>query len=133
MLMMLAKLLCGAWLIRFSSHVAAGAGPDAQRRGLRLPRPKSLYPASILGCAMVARGEIGFLISAVAESRGIFSSAGGDGTSELFLIITWAIMLCTIVGPIGVGLLTRRVRKLQLMERDCSEERADPLGIWGIK
>ena len=133
MLMMLAKLLCGAWLVRFSNHVAAGAGPDAQRRGLRLPRPKSLYPASILGCAMVARGEIGFFISAVAENRGIFSSAGGDGTSELFLIITWAIMLCTIVGPIAVGLLTRRVHKLQLMERDCSEGREDPLGIWGIK
>ena len=133
MLMMLAKLLCGAWLVRFSGHVAAGAGPDAQRRGLRLPRPKSLYPASIFGCAMVARGEIGFFISAVAQSRGIFSSGDGDGTSELFLIITWAIMLCTIVGPIAVGLLTRRVRKLQVMERDCSEGREDPLGIWGIK
>ena len=79
MLMILAKLLCGAWLVRFSSRLAAGAGPGAQMRGLRLPRPKSLYPASILGCAMVARGEIGFLISAVAESRGIFTSAGGDG------------------------------------------------------
>ena len=64
---------------------------------------------------MVARGEIGFLIFAVAGSRGIFSSAGGDGTSELFSIITWAIMLCTIVRPIGVGLLMRRVRKLQLI------------------
>ena len=133
MLMILAKLLCGAWLVRFSSQVAAGAGPDAHRKGLRLPRPKSLYPASILGCAMVARGEIGFLISAVAQSRGIFSSAGGEDSSELFLIVTWAIMLCTVVGPIAVGLLTRRVRKLQAMEREKAEGSEDPLGIWGIR
>ncbi|KAG6277371.1 hypothetical protein E4U48_001090 [Claviceps purpurea] len=37
------------------------------------PKPRSLYPASIIGCAMVARGEIGFLISSIAESNNIFS------------------------------------------------------------
>ena len=132
-LMALAKLLCGAWLMRFSSHAAPASGSDAQSKGRRLPKPKSFYPASILGCAMVARGEIGFLISAIAESRGFFSSARGDGSSELFLIVTWAIMLCTIAGPIAVGLLTRRVRRLQEMERGASGGKEDPLGIWGIK
>ncbi|OXV12089.1 hypothetical protein Egran_00149 [Elaphomyces granulatus] len=133
MLMVLAKLLCGAWLIRLSSNAAPASGLDAQKKGRGLPRPKSLYPASILGWAMVARGEIGFFISAIAESHGIFSSAGGDGSSELFLIVTWALMLCTIAGPIAVGLLTRRVRMLQKIERDTLGGREDPLGIWGIK
>ncbi|GKT44570.1 Na(+)/H(+)-K(+) antiporter GerN [Colletotrichum spaethianum] len=44
------------------------------------PEPKmpvSVYPACILGFAMIARGEIGYLISALAESTGIFG--GGTG------------------------------------------------------
>lgn len=41
-----------------------------------LPRkPRSLYPASIIGLTMVARGEIGYLIASLAETDGIFSSA----------------------------------------------------------
>jgi Kef-type K+ transport system membrane component KefB len=131
-LMGLGKLLCGVWLVRFSSCSSPSEGPNPQAKGRKLPKPKSLYPASILGFAMVARGEIGFLISAVAESRGIFSSAGAEGSSELFLIVTWAIMLCTISGPIAVGLLTKRVRRLQEMERGSSGGREDPLGIWGV-
>ena len=131
-LMALGKLLCGLWLVRFSSYSTTAVKSDAHKKGRQLPRPKSLYPASILGCAMVARGEIGFLISAVGESRGIFSSAGAAQSSELFLIVTWAIMLCTIAGPIAVGLLTRRVRRLQERERSSSEGKEDPLGIWGV-
>lgn len=131
-MMALGKLLCGVWLVRFSSSASSGNGSTAQTKGRKLPKPKSLYPASILGCAMVARGEIGFLISAVAESRGIFSSAGGEGASELFLIVNWAIVLCTTAGPIAVGLLTRRVRRLQEIERGSSGGREDPLGIWGV-
>lgn len=131
-LMALGKLFCGLWLVRLSKNVTPAAGHGRQGDGRNLPKPKSLYPASILGCAMVARGEIGFLISAVAESRGIFSSEGADASSELFLIVTWAIMLYTIAGPIAVGLFTRRVRRLQKLERGSSEGRDDPLGIWGI-
>ncbi|MCJ1306745.1 hypothetical protein MMC25_000388 [Agyrium rufum] len=87
--------------------------------------PSSIYPAAILGSAMIARGEIGFLISAVAESNGIISSASSapfstsspspspDGPSEIFLVVTWAILLCTICGPVAVGSLVRRVEGLQ--------------------
>ena len=131
-LMALAKLFCGFWLIRFSTSTkpAPASSPPAKDR--RLPKPKSLYPASILGCAMVARGEIGFLVSAIAESRGVFSSASHGEPSELFLIVTWAIMLCTIAGPIAVGLLTKRVRRLQMLESDSAERREDPLEILGF-
>lgn len=131
-LMALGKFLCGLWLVRFSANTTPDATRNDHARESKLPRPKSLYPASILGCAMVARGEIGFLISSLAESRGIFSNAGKEGSSELFLIVTWAIMICTIAGPIAVGLLTRRVRRLQGIERRSSEGGEDPLGIWGI-
>lgn len=93
------------------------------------PKPLSLYPASILGVAMVARGEIGFLISAVAESNGIFGSSS-TGDSEIFLVVTWAIVLCTIIGPLGVGLLVRRVRRLESCKGKGTK---DVLGVWGVR
>ncbi|KAG5974307.1 hypothetical protein E4U56_004819 [Claviceps arundinis] len=98
------------------------------------PKPRSLYPASIIGCAMVARGEIGFLISSIAESNNIFSaSSGRSSTSDLFLIVTWAIVLCTILGPLAVGLLVRRVRRLQNnAKRKGQTVPRDVLGVWGI-
>ena len=82
------------------------------------PRPtgwKSLYPPAIISFAMVARGEIGFLISSLAQSKGVLGSSSSSSVaeSELFLIITWAIVLCTVVGPVCVGLLVRRVKRLE--------------------
>ena len=138
-LMILGKFLCGIWLVRFSTSATTPnkSANDATGKSKEhsLPKPKSLYPACMLGSAMVARGEIGFLISAVAESRGIFSASGGstdEGSSELFLIVTWAIVLCTIAGPLTVGLLAKRVRRLQSMERGSAGGREDPLGVWGM-
>ena len=102
-----------------------------------LPKPRSLYPASILGAAMVSRGEIGFLIASLAESKGTFKSSSSktttsrDEASEIFLIVIWAITLCTIIGPLSVGTLVRRVRKLQRQQQDTNTTN-DPLGVWGI-
>jgi hypothetical protein len=93
-------------------------------------KPISLYPASILGLAMVARGEIGFLISSLAESNGIFASTTSDN-DEIFLIVTWAIVLCTVIGPVGVGLLVRRVKRLE-KEKEGSGGGRDVLGVWGV-
>jgi hypothetical protein len=88
----------------------------------------------ILACAMTARGEIGFLISSVAESNGVFSSTGTAGMeSDLFLIVTWAIVLCTIIGPLGVGLSVRRVKKLEEKKNVENEGSGkDVLGVWGV-
>jgi hypothetical protein len=102
---------------------------NTTRKRTALPRPKSLYPAAILGSAMVSRGEIGFLISSVAEANGVF---GADGNTEEFLVVTWAILLCTLIGPITVGLLVKRVRRLQQAERQKANGQEDPLGIWGV-
>lgn len=97
--------------------------------------PISVYPACILGLAMVARGEIGYLISALAESTGIFSGGSGapDRPSEIFLIVTWAITLCTIIGPVCVGLFVTRVKLLELRRVKASGEgRRNVLGAWGV-
>lgn len=93
------------------------------------PKPKSLYPPSILGLAMVARGEVGYLIASLAESQGMFSSGSSGEISEIYLVVIWAISICTLIGPISVGTLVRRVKKLQ-QSRETSG--ADPLGAWGI-
>ncbi|KAJ6028797.1 Sodium/hydrogen exchanger [Penicillium herquei] len=93
------------------------------------PRPKSLYPAALLGLAMVARGEVGYLIASLAESQGIFSSESNAGISDIYLVVIWGISICTLVGPISVGTLVKRVEKLQ---RSRESSGVDPLGAWGI-
>jgi Kef-type K+ transport system membrane component KefB len=102
---------------------------NTARKRTALPRPKSLYPAAILGSAMVSRGEIGFLISSVAEANEVF---GAGGNTEEFLVVTWAILLCTLIGPVTVGVLVKRVRRLQQAERRKANGQEDPLGIWGV-
>lgn len=70
--------------------------------------------ALIIAFAMVARGEIGFLIASLSQSSGtvtlqqngtIFESSTDE---DVFLVIVWAIMLCTIIGPVVVGTMVRR-------------------------
>ena len=100
------------------------------------PKPYSLHPPFILALAMCARGEIGFLISGVAESNGIFSASGETSRepSDIFLVVTWAIVLCTILGPLGVGLSVRRVKKLQERKNRQQEGAGrDVLGVWGVE
>jgi len=89
--------------------------------------PKSLYPAAILGLAMVARGEVGFLIASVAQSSGIFDSSEG-----LYLIVVWAAMVCTIAGPLGVGTLVRRVKALKKRAETGGNGGVSVLGVWGV-
>jgi hypothetical protein len=99
----------------------------------KINKPLSLYPAAMLGTAMTARGEIGFLIASLAETTGLFASSSkpSTGSSEIYLVVTWAIVLCTIIGPPSVGTLVKRVRRLQ----NGSESNlgvSGPLGIWGV-
>ncbi|KAK7419756.1 hypothetical protein QQX98_003128 [Neonectria punicea] len=179
LLMTFGKVVCGAWLLRFSvtsyfsmklqsgvaripkpgmghfwgksekppsnaeaSTASSKTSPTTKTQGKKSAhtepagtKPRSIYPASILGCAMTARGEIGFLISSIAESKRVFSSSDteSNASSEIFLIVTWAIVLCTILGPLAVGLLVRRVKKLeQRVEKKGHTVRSNVLGVWGV-
>ena len=184
-LMAFGKLVCGLWLVRFTSGPGKGsvirvlakvklplmphmwgkserASPSPPirtsstnettpatslvaverereqepRNSPSPPKPFSLHPPLILALAMCARGEIGFLISGVAESNGIFSVTGeaSQEPSDIFLVVTWAIVLCTILGPLGVGLSVRRVKKLQARKNKRQEGTGrDVLGVWGVE
>ncbi|QSZ29543.1 hypothetical protein DSL72_004058 [Monilinia vaccinii-corymbosi] len=76
--------------------------------------------ALLVGFAMVARGEIGFLIASLSQSSGTLSLnnrqiiAVGSGEA-VFLVVVWAIVICTITGPIAVGILVKRLRN-QVLE-----------------
>ncbi|KAF2128420.1 hypothetical protein P153DRAFT_293050 [Dothidotthia symphoricarpi CBS 119687] len=173
-LMASGKLVCGLWLVRFSSTPGKGtisklvtnikppstprlwrksdtseqsetvraaeestaASAHESRSSPNPPKPVSLYPPLILALAMCARGEIGFLVSGVAESNGVFSPSGkaSDEPSDIFLVATWAIVLCTILGPLGVGLSVRRVKTLQEQKNKQREGAGrDVLGVWGVE
>ena len=86
---------------------------------------------------MTARGEIGFLIASVAASTGLFDSAssqtGGQqsGSSEIYLVVIWAVVLCTIIGPLAVGTLVRRVKRLE-GDHGGGRRVDGPLGVWGL-
>lgn len=110
-------------------------GVSDQRSSPNPAKPFSLHPPLILAFAMCARGEIGFLISGVAESGGVFFRSGeaADGPSDIFLVVTWAIVLCTTIGPLSVGLSVRRVKKLQERKNRQQEGTGrDVLGVWGV-
>jgi hypothetical protein len=169
--MVIGKLVCGAWLLRFSflsiwkskiasqfthsqsvvqqlvrkgasksksenqkksSSSSSGSKLETHVTTEETDKPISLYPATILGFAMVSRGEIGFLISSIAESKGIWQKDGQDvqGSSDTFITVTWAIFLCTFIGPIVVGLVVRRVRSL---EKQSSPRQRQVLGSWSLE
>lgn len=112
------------------------SAPVQEKQEEESPAPLSLYPAGIISCAMTARGEIGFLISSVAETKGVFRQGPADAAavSDIFLIVTWAIVLCTILGPLGVGLLVRRVKRLETQSSAAQVEghKRNALGVWGV-
>ncbi|MCJ1268468.1 hypothetical protein MMC22_008356 [Lobaria immixta] len=148
LLMLLGKLSTGLWLVRIAKKpgflsqdltLERQVSPESTRSNrppLPVAVPRSLYPASVLGSAMVTRGEIGFLIASLAESQGIFrdssstSAALRGGSSRIYLVVIWAITLCTIIGPITMGSLVQRVKKLQ--SRHETSGGPDPLGMWGV-
>ena len=76
--------------------------------------------AILVGFAMIARGEIGFLIASLSQSSGTLTLRKRDGSDsqssgeEIFLVIVWAVVLCTIVGPVGVGIIVKRIRQRDL-------------------
>ncbi|OCF71468.1 hypothetical protein I204_07526 [Kwoniella mangroviensis CBS 8886] len=97
-LMCIGKLACGLWLIfwpqsKKTTNAISGSG-------------SSWKGAAFLGCAMVARGEIGLLISQIA-----YNAPKPLVTEDEFLIVNWGIILCTIVGPLSVGWIVRRSGK----------------------
>ena len=57
----------------------------------------------LVGFAMISRGEIGFLISGVAQTANVLTPLA------LYLVVIWGILICTLIGPICVGMIVRKM------------------------
>ena len=90
---------------------SSDSAPSTSNRG-------SIQAALLLSVAMTTRGEIGFLIAAVGQSHDILVP------DEIYLIVIWAIVLCTLAGPVGVGIIARRLKNTN------DAQRRHILGIW---
>lgn len=110
-LMVLGKLMCGLWLF-WPSKSGGGKISEAQKLPLADKEGehewtwKDRVPAVLfLGFAMVARGEIGLLISQIGRHTPtpLFDE-------DEFLIAIWAIMLNTIIGPVAVTAILKKWR-----------------------
>ena len=100
-------------------------GPLTEEEEIYLEKGLPHTEALLVGFAMVARGEIGFLIASLSQSSGTLmlqqrgaiagdsgrantgGGAGGSGREDLFLVIVWSVVLCTVVGPVVVGAIVR--------------------------
>lgn len=91
-LMVIGKLVCGAWMFV-------------------LAQEQTIRDAVLVSWAMVTRGEIGLLLAGLGRSSGVLSE-------DAFAIVIWAIVLCTLSGPIGVGFTLRKPKR----EKDTSQE-----------
>ncbi|ESZ95249.1 hypothetical protein SBOR_4361 [Sclerotinia borealis F-4128] len=104
--------------------------PDEHHNHQTNPPPKAPHlDAIIVGSTMIARGGFGFLVASEAQSSGILSlrttkaarlleiqnSTDKRGfhtldvvEDQIFLVIIWALVLCTVAGPIVSGIAVRR-------------------------
>lgn len=100
----IASMKGGRDSVRHAEH--ATHTDNARRQSLR----SALAPAAFMGIAMVSRGEIGLLIAQVARNGTHTGNDASEGLlgDEAFLVCVWAILLCTLMGPVGVGFLVRR-------------------------
>lgn len=109
LLMLVAKFLVGMCIPISSAMRSKSVTAPESKEGDTVGRPTSratasrasLYPALLLGMAMVARGEIGLLIVEIGYNNTEYVSSDG------FITAIWAILLNTIIGPIFVGLLVK--------------------------
>ncbi|KAK0663482.1 putative Na(+)/H(+) antiporter [Cercophora samala] len=106
-LMVLSKLVVGlvvpAWDMISAVGFPSPAAPANERMSARKAASASWAPATLLGTAMVARGEIGLLIIQIGLNETPFL------TRRAFVIGVWAIVLNTIIGPASVGVLLKKV------------------------
>lgn len=104
----------GSMQIRMAPLSTAEPGPADPDAELTTGAPH--FMALLVGLAMVARGEIGFLIASLSQSSGTLtqrhqnSKESKTSGEEIFLVIIWAVVICTVIGPLGVGVIVRRMR-----------------------
>ncbi|KAJ5899319.1 hypothetical protein N7495_004063 [Penicillium taxi] len=115
LLMLVAKVVVGLWvplshffssprfsrLTKNSRHESTETADSAQNMTDQDSYRSALLAGSLLGSAMVARGEIGLLIIEIGYNETTYVSQDG------FITAVWAILLNTIIGPVSVGYVVK--------------------------
>ena len=70
------------------------------------------HSATLIGLAMVARGEIALIVAEVA--RPLLTGGTPSQTAEPFAVVIWAVVVTTVSGALGVGFLLRSWDKRSL-------------------
>ncbi|KAI9069552.1 hypothetical protein FKP32DRAFT_1753760 [Trametes sanguinea] len=90
-------------------NVEASSSTPAVTTGEPPRGSAAIHAAAFMGIAMVARGEIGLLIAQLARG------GGGEGETptgllgeDAYLLCIWAILVCTLVGPMSLGFVVRK-------------------------
>ncbi|KAL1728513.1 Sodium/hydrogen exchanger family-domain-containing protein [Schizophyllum commune] len=114
-LMVLCKAVVGVWMLIWPD-TAGGRGWFGSRRG---PSPRHedqeehtrsekdarksrWWSAALLGMAMIPRGEIALIVAQLARP---LLSPDGEGDSEPFAVVIWAILVTTVGGALGIGFM----------------------------
>ncbi len=58
--------------------------------------------------------------------------ADTSSESDIFMVVTWSIVLCKIVSPFGIAWLVRRVKHLE-KEREASGAEKGVPGVWRVQ
>ncbi|KZV75165.1 hypothetical protein PENSPDRAFT_647443 [Peniophora sp. CONT] len=100
-LMAIGKAAAGIWWLVWPRR---GANDDPSSK---LSRKTG---ALFIGLALIARGEIALLVASLARSI-LQQEPGGSGTQEeLYAIVMWGTLACTVGGAMGVGAIVSRMR-----------------------
>ncbi|KAB5582883.1 Cation/H+ exchanger [Coniochaeta sp. 2T2.1] len=101
-LMVLSKLLVGVCIPLWDVAATATRTKTEKSSGGKGVLASTWAPATLLGTAMVARGEIGLLIIQIGLNETPYLGR------KAFVIAVWAIVLNTIIGPVSAGLLIKK-------------------------
>lgn len=129
LLMIIAKVGTGVWVLFWpegkgeegfvggeESESSRSPSPE-ESRGIvdesSMAPPKSvlarrLPKALFLGLAMVARGEIALIVAQLARPLLTGDNGNGATNEEPFAVVIWAILVTTVCGAVGVGIVLRR-------------------------
>ncbi|KAF9463242.1 Cation/H+ exchanger [Collybia nuda] len=121
-LMILAKTTVGAWmLVHKVSHPRLGwcywskksmrsHKSNKKESGNAKTELTHTQSAALVGLAMVARGEIALIVAQLA--RPLLVVGTFENNTEAYAVVIWAILITTVSGALGVGLLLRSWDKM---------------------
>ncbi|KAL1747114.1 Cation/H+ exchanger, partial [Schizophyllum fasciatum] len=97
----------GASVAPYQDQEQEGRGQEEEVRSEKDARRSRLWNAALLGMAMVPRGEIALIVAQLARP---LLSPGEEGDSEPFAVVIWAVLVTTVGGALGIGLMLSKRR-----------------------